>query len=415
MFMRDRGNAERTITVCVGKGISLLPEPKFPRAVASRLIERALWMNRKVAQFADYFDDVVTTIRTLMGPIPHEPFWPALNTIARVEAELVNSQRRFLDEFQSLALEAGHSYEFRLLDGKSEFVVPTYTKDAVTDSDFVYQATEFQSLIDREKISEASSEDKHKLAVYRYMSYWHVKWADTPFVENHPISLEDKARSLLRCLVGHSVQYRGNNFDKKNETLVAAGMLYEVMMILGFKHIFDTNTIINTNRISDGIMDQIKRCELFVSYGEACRLFGFEEKNSVKATQKRTNKYEWSRKDVLHCIGIALRRCNLDLVTTRKYATINSKREAYNMYQLSKESVEKASEMSLLSVEQQFGRKWSDEVNDTVRPFLLAVEMNGYKHYAKYLIVREPKVKVEAETTVENTASLLDTLQIEDE
>jgi len=350
---------------------------KYPKANHQTIVQKALWMNRRVQQYSNPLEEAADTIRE-MGPVRLLPYWPAVNTIARVEAELVNSSRRFLDEFKALAIEGGHSYLFTKLS-TDEYEAYTLDPKNAVDANFQYKASEYESLIEKEQNEQATEEDKKLLQRYRYLRYWNVQWCDEVFVKEHPINKDDTARSLLKCLVTKKTQFLGFTYDRSNETLVAAGMLREVLETLGLRHIFDSNHVVDTSKISTKQLEELKNSEFIKSYFRACSVF------AIRDTKKRD---KWTANSIMQAIVVALRRAKLKMTNKRRHQTVDGKREYYYVYQLEKESVEKASEMVLLSIKEAGGKTdWKSELYSNVTNFMTTLDQDGYKHYLKYLSV----------------------------
>jgi len=295
MFVRSRENGCKEVKVCIGKGISLTKEPKYPKATATKIVNKALWFNRKLREPSEPFASSISNIRSLMGPVPHEPFWPAINTLARAEAELINSRRRFLDEFEQMAIEAGHTYRLEVLEKEPDQKLPSRMKEMITSEKFLYDPKQYQELVDREKNDQATTDDKYLLQVYRYMSFWNVKWADEEFVDGkmrndrfkHPINLDDKERALLVCLVkpsSYTVPVMEPTWGKKDQILLGAKLILEITKILGFLHIFDHTRIIDPSKLTDETIERLKRTALF-SNNYAKAFFGI--KPSKKEKEKR--------------------------------------------------------------------------------------------------------------------------------
>lgn len=204
--------------------------------------------------------------------------------------------------------------------------------------------------------------------------YWNVKWADADFVDEHPINKDDTARSLLKCLVTKKTQYLGFNYDSKNETLVAAGMIRELFEILGFKHIFDYNHTVDTLKVTSTKLDALLNSEFIKSYGRALGIFKIDRKSKKFP--------EWNANKIMQSVVLALKRANLTMTNKQHKVTIEGKRQSFYIYQLEKESVEKASEMVLLSLKT---TGWKSDLYPNIIDFMTTLDAAGYNHYKKYL------------------------------
>lgn len=240
-----------------------------------------------------------------------------------------------------------------------------------------------------------------KLQSYHYLAWYNVQWVDESFFSENPVQTNYALQSFL-------VEHLLGNFSGQNDKKMA--MIVEVLDVLEFKHVFDTDHIVhtipssqgmkNTTFLDDAKLQKLLKTEFFLNYFTACSIFNIrkneedddeeDKKKSKKFTEieqaeKDLDKGIWTSITAMQQVSLMLRRAHIVFNSKRKMKQVNKKTFYYYQYQLDKVSVEKAMERVYLVLHKLHGKNWPDVLqSDEVKILLKNLESRGLQHYDKY-------------------------------